>query len=86
MHLAFAKCHKHQNQNLPHLSQIYFFYFKRNDKKSFGPNFTLRGMADCVMVAMNGPKVDPETGVKIEAGVLDAERVEVSAERYSVDD
>ena len=43
-------------------------------------------MADCVMVAMNGPKVDPETGVKIEAGVLDAERVEVSAERYSVDD
>ena len=38
------------------------------------------------VVAMNGPKVDPETGVKIEAGVLDAERVEVSAERYSVDD
>ena len=42
-------------------------------------------MADCVMVAMNGPKVDPETGVKIEAGVLDAGRVEVSAERYSMD-
>ena len=48
--------------------------------------FTRWGMVDCVMVAMNGPKVDPETGVKIEAGVLDAERVEVSAERYSVDD
>ena len=36
------------------------------------------------MVAMNGPKVDPETEAKIEAGDLDAGGVEVGAERNSV--